>query len=195
MRTARSLTMVCKKEKKSKKKCKKFQKNAKKFFGGLHQAPLEQALPGANTPPLEQTPPGAGTLLSRPPGAGSLEQAPPPCSWYTLMKILPCPKLHLRAVTRMHSSRMWAACSLTVSCSIQSGGSANPLDAGHLDVDPLGWNPQMRTSLEADTSSRCRQTPLDAEPPLWTEWHTSVKTWPCPKLRLRVVIINVFVYK
>ena len=28
------------------------------------------------------------------------------------------------------------------------------------------------------------QTPL----PLWTEWHTGVKTLPCPKLRLRTVI-------
>ena len=45
------------------------------------------------------------------------------------------------------------------------------------------------------------QSPLEADPPprqayplpLWTEWHTRVKTLPCPKLRLRAVIIGLFV--
>ena len=27
--------------------------------------------------------------------------------------------------------------------------------------------------------------------PLWTEWHTGVKIWPCPKLRLRAVISTI----
>ena len=31
------------------------------------------------------------------------------------------------------------------------------------------------------------QRPPGQRPPLWTEWHTGVKTLPCPKLRLRAV--------
>ena len=30
-------------------------------------------------------------------------------------------------------------------------------------------------------------------PPLWTEWQTGVKILPCPKLRLRAVIMSVTV--
>ena len=30
----------------------------------------------------------------------------------------------------------------------------------------------------------------EADAPLWTKWHTGVKTLPCPELRLRVVKIN-----
>ena len=37
-------------------------------------------------------------------------------SWHTLLKILPCPKLRLRAVTRMHSSRIH-----TIHCSGRHG--------------------------------------------------------------------------
>ena len=33
--------------------------------------------------------------------------------------------------------------------------------------------------------------PSDRDPlPLWTEWQTRVKTLPCPKLRLRALIID-----
>ena len=34
-----------------------------------------------------------------------------------------------------------------------------------------------------------------AHSPLWTEWHTRVKIWPCPKLRLRAVKIRRWLYK
>ena len=55
--------------------------------------------------------------------------SPPHCvqnSWHTLLKILPCPKLRLRAViTRMHSSRMRTArCSGRLSCQARP----SPLD-------------------------------------------------------------------
>ena len=36
-------------------------------------------------------------------------------SWHTLLKILPCPKLRLQVVTRMHSSGMPTTCLLTIS--------------------------------------------------------------------------------
>ena len=145
---------------------KKQKKNAKKmqnFFGGSPPGPPEQAPPGADTP-LEQAPFWADPW-SRPPRSRH-----PPCeqnSWHMLMKILPCPKLHLWVVTRMHSSRMWTACSLTVSCSIQTGGGGvcQPPGCRPPRCRPPGCNPRMRTPLEAATSSRCRQTLLDADPP------------------------------
>ena len=50
-------------------------------------------------------------------------------SWHTLLKILPCPKLHLQVVTRKHSSRMHTArlptiCGRSVPC--WGGGCTHP---------------------------------------------------------------------
>ena len=68
---------------------------------------------------------------------------------------------------------MPTAHSWTVSCSIQRGrGSAQPPDA-----DPPGFRPPQM------------QTPppwMQTHP--WIEWHTGVKTLPCPNLRLWAVI-------
>ena len=60
----------------------------------LEQTPPEQTLPGPGTP-LEQTP-----WSRHPPEQTPQEQASPcgPNSWHTLLKILPCRKLGLRAV-------------------------------------------------------------------------------------------------
>ena len=73
--------------------------------GGLHQAPPKQT-PPEQTPPDQAPPSGAGIPPSRPPrtrytllGPGT---PPPPReqnSWHKLVKILPSPKLRLRAVT------------------------------------------------------------------------------------------------
>ena len=67
-----------------------YDKNAFQY-GGPHQAP-----PRSRYPP-DQAPPGPGTPWEQtPPGSRH-----PPCeqnSWHTPMKILPCPKLRLRAV-------------------------------------------------------------------------------------------------
>ena len=51
---------------------------------------------------------------------------------------------------------------------------------------PPGCRPAWRQTClprEADTHPRRQNSPL------WTEWHTGVKTLPCPRLRLRVVKI------
>ena len=53
----------------------------------------------------------------------------------------------------MHSSRTRAACLLTVSCSVQDGGSTQPLPPG---CRPHPW---MQTPLDADPF-------LDADPSL-----------------------------
>ena len=66
----------------------------------------------------------------------------------------------------MHSSRMRTARLLTV-----SGGRSLP--------NPGGVCP---------TRGVCIRGGGWADPlPLWTEWHTGIKTLPCPKLRLRAV--------
>ena len=61
------------------------------------------------------------------------------------------------------------------------GGLSNPRG-----VCPT-WGSTSKGSLPNPGRSASRgvgQTPL----PLWTEWHTGLKTLPCPKLRLRAVI-------
>ena len=68
------------------------------------------------------------------------------------------------------------------------------------NADPLPWMqtpPSLGCRLLWDADPPppgCRTTPLDADPrdadPLRTEWHTSVKTLPYPKLRLRAVNIR-----
>ena len=66
------------------------------------------------------TPPGAGipfpqdqthTPRTSPPGADPPKQTPAcePNSWHTLLKILPCPKLRLRAVKISHHAGYRAA--------------------------------------------------------------------------------------
>ena len=74
--------------------------------------------PGVSTryPPEAGTPPGPDPPpphWDQAPQAGTPQTRHPP-PWTRHLTILPCPKLHLWAVTRMHSSRMRTACSLTV---------------------------------------------------------------------------------
>ena len=73
--------------------------------GGLHQAPPRADTPWEQTigtdPPNPDQAPGSRPHQSRPPGPGNS-----PCeqnSWHTLVKILPCPKLRLRAPIRWSS--------------------------------------------------------------------------------------------
>ena len=58
---------------------------------GLHQAPPQDQAPSGSRPPQSRPPPEQTPR----------EQTPPPGAdppWHTLMKILPCPELRLRAV-------------------------------------------------------------------------------------------------
>ena len=89
-------------------------------------------------------------------------------------------------LTSMHSSRMRTTRLLTVSgrgvCPTLGVGSASregvyPTPGG---LHPEGFV-QPRGVLHP--GGEVGQTPS----PLWTEWHTSVKTLPCPKLRLWAV--------
>ena len=121
-------------------------------------------------------------------------------------------------ITRMHSSRMRTAHSLTIFYSIPCilGESLpNPLDADPL---PPGYRPPWMQTPSPGCRPSWMQTPLsnacwEANPPsqcmlgsqphlpsaCWEtnsptpcgqkEWHTPVKILPCPKLRLRVVKI------
>ena len=78
--------------------------------------PSEEAPPRAGTP-QSRHPPRAGTPQSRQPpwSRPPWEQAPPwtrhpPCeqnSWHMPMKILPCPKLRLRAVKTKSHTQSW----------------------------------------------------------------------------------------
>ena len=62
------------------------------------QAPQDQEPLGPGTPPRIRHPPG-----TRPPGAGPPGTRHPPWTeWQTGVKILPCPKLRLRAVIRIY---------------------------------------------------------------------------------------------
>ena len=48
--------------------------------------------------------------VSAPGGGGGMHWGRPPCeqnSWHTLLKILPCPKLRLRAVTTVCTRKWW----------------------------------------------------------------------------------------
>ena len=119
-------------------------------------------------------------------------------TWLSYIQKLPCsvPKMKTFTITRLHSSRMRTTRLLTISRSIQwrevclsppTYLDADPPDADYLEAD---------TSFEADTPPRCRHPwsfmwPVmhagKLTPPRWTEWHTGVKTLPCPKLRLRAV--------
>ena len=81
--------------------------------------------------------------------------------------------------TRLHSSRMRTARSLTVSpsmlCSWGVGGLVRGLAwscGGGGGAWSWGWYPSMHWGRP---------------PALWTEWQTGVKILPCPKLRLRAV--------
>ena len=89
--------------------------------------------------------------------------------------------------TRMHSSRMHTAPSLTVSRNIWGEVCAAPLDA-----DPPGCRPpsprcrppgcrppsRMKTTLDADPLVMWPVMHTGKPPPLWTEWQTGVKTLP-----------------
>ena len=79
--------------------------------------------------------------------------------------------------TRLHSSRMRTARLLPVSTSMHYGGCLG-VPASGLGVPPSG--------LEQGV---CIQAWNGADPPLWTEWRTGAKIYPCPKLRLREVKI------
>ena len=71
--------------------------------------PPEQAPPGASPPP-DQAPPAPGS---------------PPVDRHTPLNILPCPKLRLQAVTRIHSSRLRTTHLFSISCSTPCGGLSN----------------------------------------------------------------------
>ena len=58
-----------------------------------------------------------------------------------------------------------------------------------LDRDPLYRDPLDREPPWTEIPLSCDLWCMRGQrpPPLWTEWHTSIKTLPCPKLRLRAV--------
>ena len=65
-------------------------------------------LPGGEVPPW-----GGGLLRGL--SQHALRQTPPPCgqnSWHTLLKILPCPKLRLRAVKILLLTKIIRTCSI-----------------------------------------------------------------------------------
>ena len=105
-------------------------------------------------------------------------------------------KLWNYVITRMHSSRICTTCSLTVSHSIPCILGA--ICPALLDADCLGCRPPrcrllldwMQTPLRMQTPFPMhaeKPTPLPT-PGQKDDWNTPVKTLPCPKLRLRVVI-------
>ena len=99
-----------------------------------------------------------------------------------------CHKTETTFPTRMHSRRMYTARLLTVSCSAW-GVCPSPswweTSPGSRHI-PL-WR---QTPVRRQTHHRPwgRIPPPEADTHPWTEWHTGVKTLPCPKLRLRAVI-------
>ena len=105
------------------------------------------------------------------------------------MEILPCPKLHLWVVTRMHSSRMHTAYLLTIPWGVCiHGGSASRggYASGGGGSTSRGWGSASGGGvlhLEG-LHPGGGQTPLHP-----VKRQTGVKTLPCPKLRLRAVII------
>ena len=61
-----------------------------------------------------------------------------------------------------------------------------PLDAAPLVDRPGEVCPSTPLGCRAPLANSSECSPVEADPlPLWTEWHTRVKTLPCPKLRLR----------
>ena len=82
-----------------------------------HPAPRTRSLPGPDTPPGTRHPP-----TRHPPGPGTPWDQTPPVDRHTPVSILPCPKLRLQAVTRLHASRMHTTYLLTVSPSMHCAG-------------------------------------------------------------------------
>ena len=92
-------------------------------------------------------------------------------------------------VTRKHSSRMRTACSSPYRGSLCQGISLTetPQTETHHGQRPSEgtWDQRQKPPLEGTWD----QEVASYRDPLWTEWHTRVKTLPCPKLRLRAVIM------
>ena len=75
-------------------------------------------------------------------------------------------------------------------------GSHPPLPSACWEANPVYVGkptpPLPNACWETPLPSACWETPLpsacwEATTPLWTEWHTGVKTLPCPKLHLHAV--------
>ena len=113
--------------------------------------------------------PGGG-VSTYPPGTRhpSREQN----SWHTLVKILPCPKLLLQVVIRLHSSRMRTAHLLPISPSMHCASGAAWsrrvfLVQGEGCLVPGGGYPSMQWG---------RPPPPRGQ----NSWHTLLKILPCP---------------
>ena len=133
---------------------------------------------------------------------------------------IPPPLQSKRTTTRMHSSRMRTARSLTVSHCIRKNHARPPPDKTmHTPQIKPGMPPQIKLCMLPPNKTmhapriKPRMPPWikpcmpplatthappqpctprnHARPPLWTEWQTGVKILPCPKLRLRAVKIRV----
>ena len=94
--------------------------------------------------------------------------------------------------TRMHSSRMRTARSLTVSRRIPRTPPYPPWEAC---TPPRSMHaPRKHTPPGEACTPPQRHThtpPGNTHAPPWTEWQTGAKILPCPKLRLRAVIMDV----
>ena len=76
-------------------------RSSSRLGGSPPGTPPEQPPPGPGNPPGPGTPPDQAPPRTRHPPDQAPPRTRPPCeqnSWHTLVKILPCPKLRLRAV-------------------------------------------------------------------------------------------------
>ena len=88
-------------------------------------------------------------------------------------------------LTRMHSSRMRTARSLTVSRRYPMHAPRQPRTPSPAPQQP--WTPPENHACPPQQPCTPPRQPRTSPPP-WTEWQTGVKILPCPKLRLRAVI-------
>ena len=72
-------------------------------------------------------------------------------------------------------------------------GAEPPKEQTPQEQTPRSRTPQ-ETCCKACSDTTCNSCWDSTPSPLWTEWQTGVKILPCPKLRLRAVIIGLHLF-